>query len=170
MSVVYKHIRLDNNKPFYIGIGGNKKRATIKQHKSDLWNIIANKSGYRIEYVYDDISNEDAKQVEWYLIKYYGKIIDNIGGTLANITDGGESCLGLKRGNMSDEHKRKVSMGRTKYTYNMYSKELVLIKSFNSMQEAEKYAIKSCIVRVCNKERKTAGGYVWDRVLKEQHT
>ena len=37
MKVLYRHIRLDKNEPFYIGIG-NIKRAYNKSERNDIWN------------------------------------------------------------------------------------------------------------------------------------
>ena len=36
MAVVYRHIRLDKNEPFYIGIGKNIKRAYEKSRKEEI--------------------------------------------------------------------------------------------------------------------------------------
>ena len=42
MACVYRHIRLDKNIPFYIGISTNNKRPYSKNGRNNYWkNIIA---------------------------------------------------------------------------------------------------------------------------------
>lgn len=93
MAYVYKHIRLDTNQPFYIGIGNNIKRAYCKSRRSKHWINIANKHGYKVEILHENISWDEAKEKEKEYIKLYGRI-DNNTGILVNFTDGGEGLLG----------------------------------------------------------------------------
>lgn len=109
MAYVYRHIRLDKNEPFYIGIGSNctkvmYKRAKETHGRNKIWKDIVAKTKYAIEILIDNISIEEAQIREVYFISLYGKIIN--GGMLANLTDGGEGCLGLIH---SDETKAKLS-------------------------------------------------------------
>jgi len=50
MAYVYRHIRLDKNEPFYIGIGkiDNYKRAYLKSIRNVIWKQIVNKTNYDI--------------------------------------------------------------------------------------------------------------------------
>ena len=107
MAYVYRHIRLDKNEPFYIGIGSDLtyKRANEKTRRNDIWNRIVMISGYRVEIMVDDISFSDAKKKEIDLIKLYGRK-DKNNGTLCNLTDGGD---GTKGSILSDEHKKAIS-------------------------------------------------------------
>ncbi len=113
MGYVYRHIRLDKQEPFYIGIGGfandnNYSRATSKQ-RNKIWHDITSKTQYEVEILLDDLSTEQAQQKEIELIKLYGRI--NTGtGILANLTDGGEGNHGWK---VSDETKKKMSQSMT---------------------------------------------------------
>ena len=95
MAYVYRHIRLDKNEPFYIGIGSDLtyKRANEKTRRNDIWNRIVMISGYRVEIMVDDISFSDAKKKEIDLIKLYGRK-DKNNGTLCNLTDGGDGTKG----------------------------------------------------------------------------
>jgi len=107
MAYVYQHIRLDNNKIFYIGIGSDStyKRANNKYNRNQLWKRISKKYGYSVEIIYDNISWEDACNKEIELIKEYGRI--NLGfGNLVNMTDGGEGMIGLVH---TEEHRKKNS-------------------------------------------------------------
>jgi hypothetical protein len=121
MAIVYRHIRLDKNKPFYIGIGKSIKRAYDKR-RGNHWKSVVNKTEYRVDILFDNLSWEDACLKEIELIKLYGR--DDLGlGTLVNKTNGGEGTIGykpslesnkkrsesLKGRIMTDEHKEKIS-------------------------------------------------------------
>ena len=58
-KIVYRHIRLDNNKVFYVGIG-NEKRPYSKHGRNKHWNNIVNKTDYFVEIIAKNISLEDA--------------------------------------------------------------------------------------------------------------
>jgi len=94
MAYLYRHIRLDKNEPFYIGIGSNKSRCYTKQTRNKHWHNIINKSEYRVDIVFDDLSLEQAKQKEKEFIALYGKKAN--GGILVNLTDGGDGSWGVK--------------------------------------------------------------------------
>ena len=89
MPILYRHIRLDKNEPFYIGIGINEKRA-YDLKRNNIWKSIVKKTEYIVEIVYhhNDINFIKIKEEEF--IKLYGRI-DKNSGTLANMTNGGES-------------------------------------------------------------------------------
>jgi predicted GIY-YIG superfamily endonuclease len=95
-SYVYKHIRLDTNEVFYIGIGNQKnyKRAYSKHNRNLHWKNVVNKTEYIVEIVKDNLSWEDAVKLEIELIKKYGRS-DLNEGTLVNMTDGGDGVCNL---------------------------------------------------------------------------
>jgi len=111
---LYRHIRLDSNTPFYIGIGSKKKnvkfksdeycRAFDKARRNRYWHRIVSKCNYDVEIIYecDDRSEIIRKEIEF--IKLYGRISD--GGILANLTDGGEGAFGSIR---TKHHRIKMS-------------------------------------------------------------
>jgi hypothetical protein len=121
MAYLYRHIRKDLNVPFYIGIGKHIERAYSKSNRNNHWNSIINKTDYKVEILFDEIEYDYAKIKEIEFISLYKRKID--GGTLCNITLGGEGALGIKhteeakikmsipnRGKIiSEEQKRKVS-------------------------------------------------------------
>ena len=115
MSYVYRHIRLDKNEPFYIGIGSDKyyKRANRKTTRNNIWNKIVEKTDYEIEILLDDLTWDEACEKEKEFISLYGRI-DNGTGILSNLTDGGDGILGLKR---SKEFIEKRS-GKNHHYYN----------------------------------------------------
>jgi hypothetical protein len=110
MAYVYRHIRIDKNEPFYIGIGSDmtNKRANEKARRSKLWKKIVAKSDYEIEIMLNDITYEEAKLKEIEFIKLYGRI-DLGNGTLANLTDGGD---GTPNRIFTSEHKKKLSLSQ----------------------------------------------------------
>jgi hypothetical protein len=115
MAYVYRHIRLDENLPFYIGIGSDESfsRSREKCRRSELWNKIAAKTEYRVEILFDDLTWEEAKQKEIEFIALYGRIDKGL-GSLTNLTDGGEGTLGVivskeKRELFSRVHSGKVT-------------------------------------------------------------
>ena len=105
MAYLYRHIRLDKNEPFYIGIGSDmtNKRAKEKARRSNLWKKIIAKSDYEVEILFDDITYDEAKLKEIEFIELYGRI-DLGNGTLANLTNGGDGTI-----NPSQETRDKIS-------------------------------------------------------------
>ena len=111
---IYRHIRLDKEEPFYIGIGTkNEKRhrkveteylrAYSKDRLNSIWNKIVNKTPYEVEILLESDDYEFIKQKEREFISLYGRI-DLGTGTLSNLTDGGEGVTKL-----SDESIKKKS-------------------------------------------------------------
>ena len=95
MAYVYRHIRLDKNVPFYIGIGSdaNYYRATRKSQRSEFWKRIVSKTPYEVEIIVDYLTWEQALEKEKEFIQLYGRRDLNT-GTLVNLTDGGDGILG----------------------------------------------------------------------------
>jgi hypothetical protein len=110
MAYVYRHIRLDKNEPFYIGIGSDEKydRSKERYNRNGLWKIIANKSDIEIEILLDGLTYEEAKEKEKEFIALYGRKNNNT-GILTNLTDGGEGSLGIV---ISEETRQKLSIAR----------------------------------------------------------
>jgi hypothetical protein len=95
MAEIYRHIRLDTNEVFYIGIGKTKYRAYTKLNRNKHWTNIVNKTEYEVQVLKKDLDYSDAKELEMILIAYYGR--KDLGlGTLVNMTDGGEGTIGRK--------------------------------------------------------------------------
>ena len=108
MAYVYRHIRLDTNRPFYIGIGtdtnGTFKRAnSLYKGRNRLHQNISNKTSVRVDIIMDELTWEEACEKEKELIMLYGRI-DLGTGYLSNMTSGGD---GIK--NLSLKSKRIIS-------------------------------------------------------------
>jgi hypothetical protein len=140
MAYVYRHIRLDKNEPFYIGIGSDEtyKRANAKKGRNKIWYDIAAKTDYEVEILFDDISWDDACKKEIEFISLYGKKAE--GGLLSNITDGGEGTLGLKNPKLSERNKTGIWKGKT------HTEETKLLMSLkNKGVKKTELAIKNMI-------------------------
>jgi len=93
---LYRHIRLDKNEPFYIGVGhidleksSYYKRAHSKVHRNTYWKNIVKSTNYIVEIIYQTDSKEIAFRKEIEFISLYGR--KDLGlGTLCNMTNGGE--------------------------------------------------------------------------------
>jgi hypothetical protein len=105
MAYVYKHIRLDTNSVFYIGIGTTKnyKRAYSTYNRNQYWLNIVNKFGFRVEIIEDNLEWDDACKAEQYWISYYGRW-DLNEGSLVNMTGGGDGAP-----NVSDSVRKSIS-------------------------------------------------------------
>jgi hypothetical protein len=99
MAYVYRHIRLDKNEPFYIGIGSDKtyKRANAryKGDRNEIWYKIVAKTKFEVEIIFDNVDWGFACEKEKEFIALYGKKCNGT-GILANLTDGGEGVVGVK--------------------------------------------------------------------------
>jgi hypothetical protein len=91
---LYRHIRLDTNLPFYLGIGTKKdyntfksaySRAFSKSNRNKYWLNIINKTGYKVEILLKSNNYEFIKQKEIEYIAKYKKIYN-----LVNFTKGGD--------------------------------------------------------------------------------
>lgn len=102
---VYEHIRLDNNTCFYVG-KGHGKRCNNKS-RNEHHDRIVNKVGMKVKIIKDNLSEDEAYQLERELICYYvfdlKYGIDIIGynnnpnenGHLTNHTFGGDGSYGM---------------------------------------------------------------------------
>lgn len=111
---VYRHIRLDKNEPFYIGIGCKKNYERAYQIKSErrniLWGKIFSKTTIKIEIILDNLTKSQASEKEKEFIKLYGRKDLNT-GTLCNMTDGGDGIWNCIRSEETKEKLRQQKMG-----------------------------------------------------------
>jgi hypothetical protein len=122
MAYVYRHIRLDKNEPFYIGIGSDKYhyRAYDKERRNHIWKKIVAKTEYEVEILFDNIERIEACKKEIEFINLYGKKYNNT-GTLSNLTDGGDGSIGIrtrKGAKLTNVTKNKMSLARSNYYKN----------------------------------------------------
>jgi len=84
---VYVHRKLSDNNVFYVG-KGNGYRAYQKNKRNDFWQNVVKKHGYLVEIVLNNLTEQQAFNLEKELIKYYGR------KNLCNLTDGGDGTSG----------------------------------------------------------------------------
>lgn len=107
---LYKHIRLDKNEVFYVGIGTIQKNSSYKRAfsvfgRSSYWKRITSKTDYKVEIILESNNFEFIKQKEIEFIKLYGR--KDLGlGTLCNLTDGGEGATNVI---IKEETRNKIS-------------------------------------------------------------
>lgn len=118
-KVVYLHRKQSDDSIFYVGMG-DLKRAYSKQ-RSEWWRKLVEKYGYKIEIYKDNLTQEEAFNLEVELISKYGRI-DLKNGQLINQTKGGLAVEGiscniskkksksLKSVIRTDEWKNKISL------------------------------------------------------------
>lgn len=108
MPYLYRHLRLDSDMPFYIGIGRGY-RAWQKTNRSRYWERIVQKYGFSVEIMLDGLTWEEAQAKEKEFIALYGRK-DKGTGFLINMTDGGDGMLGF----IPTEKMRKSASERAK--------------------------------------------------------
>jgi hypothetical protein len=106
MAVVYLHRKKHNNEIYYVGMGNHESRAREIRGRSEYWTRVFNKYDRNIEIVAKDISLEDARELEMFLIEEIG--LDN----LCNHTLGGEGFFGVKHTQEAKEKMRKANIGK----------------------------------------------------------
>jgi hypothetical protein len=94
-TYVYAHIRLDTLKIFYIGIGKTKNRAYTTYGRNIHWHRIVNKTNYFVDKLFENLTWEEACNIEKTLIKSIGRINLKT-GTLCNMTDGGDGIVNYR--------------------------------------------------------------------------
>lgn len=118
MAVLYRHIRLDKNEPFYIGIGADVKRAYSKHGRSKYWGRVA-KLGYEVDILMEDLSWEKACEKEVEFIALYGRA-DLGQGPLVNMTNGGDGALGRPQ---TQRLKEKLKSSPNRFSLAKWQKE-----------------------------------------------
>lgn len=111
---VYRHIRLDKNEPFYIGIGNKKNYARAYQtnpdRRNEIWKKIFIKTDIEIEIILDNLTKSQASEKEKEFIKLYGRK-DSDTGSLTNMTDGGDGIWNCLRSKETKEILRQQKLG-----------------------------------------------------------
>lgn len=110
-KVVYLHRKKTDNSIFYVGMG-NLKRAYSKQ-RSAWWHRIVNKYGLIVDIFKDNLSLNEACELEIELIKKYGRI-DLKTGQLINQTKGGITVEEVSDKCLQKRKKSLKSVVRTK--------------------------------------------------------
>ena len=111
---IYRHLK-PCGEVFYIGIGKIKdfKRAYEKYNRNNHWkNKVKKYPDYEVQILKTGLTKEEACELETILISWY-KRADCCGGTLVNLTDGGEGAENLIQS--EDSKKRRADKISVKY-------------------------------------------------------
>ena len=141
MPHIYRHIRLDKNEPFYVGIGLDdipKRAYETKKRRSQWWNNIVNKYGYSVDILFENVTIDFAKEKEKEFISLYGRI-DLGTGTLCNQTNGGDGINGWKA---SVETKLNMSKAAKIRGTAMLNTPEIIEKRANSMRGKKRTPIQ----------------------------
>jgi hypothetical protein len=152
---VYRHIRLDKNEPFYIGIGTNsgknnnygRSRSNFRRNK--LWFDVTAKTDFLIEIIYESNDYELVKEKEIEFVKMYGRK-DNGSGVLTNLTNGGDGTVGIKFSKETIERMRVAKRNMSQET-----KEKLRLIATNISEETRKKISDAGKGRVQSEETKT---------------
>jgi len=96
---VYLYLREDKT-PYYVGKGRGKRAYNNHKHTP-----VPPRN--RITFMKENLTNEEAKELERFYIKFYGRKSD--GGLLINLTSGGEGLEGYRH---TEEAKSKMSASK----------------------------------------------------------
>lgn len=170
---LYRHIRLDKNEPFYVGIGVKKQtnsaclteyyRAYEKRRNNTIWNKIVNKTKYEIEILLESDDYSFIKEKEMEFIKLYGRKKD--GGTLSNITMGGDGTVGFSRDcsvNNIITFKNSGNNNRKSIKCYQYTIGGVLVQEYESFGMASKISnISKSGIRRAIRDFGVCNNYFW---------
>ncbi len=184
MYYIYRHIRLDTGKPFYIGYGKKKdnikftkfeseySRAFSKENRNKYWKNIINSTNYEVDILFESDSFEIIMNKEIEFISIYGR--EDLGkGPLCNFTDGGDGTRGWKMGIIQKENMSKICNDRYKIGwYNRKKKEVYqytlqgeLIKKWDGVIDAENFFNKTkksrMIAQAARGDLRHAYGFIW---------
>mgnify|MGYP003732590071 CR=1 FL=1 len=96
---VYVHRKITDGSIFYVGKARGHKRARSKSARSEYWKRVERKHGRTVHIVSEGLSNDEACELEMFLISEIGR------DSLVNMTDGGEGTPGRF---VSEETREKV--------------------------------------------------------------
>ncbi len=157
---LYRHIRLDKNEPFYVGIGKKKDRnflsinteyhrAYYKNRKNKTWLSICKKAGYKVEIILETNDSNFISEKEKEFILLYGRI-DLKTGTLCNLCIGGTDSSSLK-----DVSMQKSCVGKNLKTVYIYDatngRYLNKFRSISQAAKSIKYTANKLSIAVANK-------------------
>ena len=130
MYYVYAHYKADdpNGLPFYIGKGKNQR--DLSQTRNQFWKNISTKHGFVSKRLHENLTEQEAWDIETALIEQYGKLSEGT-GCLCNLSNGGEGASGVVH---SVETKQKWSNAKKGKTW----EEIYGIEQANKMREDRK--------------------------------
>lgn len=143
---IYWHKKADDNYIFYIGQGVKKGREKSLANRNNHWQNTVKKHGFVSEIISNNLTKQQADNLEKFLIKELGR--QDLGkGPLVNMTDGADGVF-----NISNEVRRRMSLLKIgKYDG---EKNPMFGKTFKHTDEAKEKIRKSSIGRLHSQETK----------------
>lgn len=159
---LYRHIRLDTNQPFYIGIGTKNpqrspyERGYSHKNRNFLWKRVVNKTAFRVEILlesnnYSFIKHKEIEFINLYGIKLHKK------GILVNLTikgTGVEQHTLETKNKISNTLKEQYKKGQKVYKYpklNLKQKQKrIMLNQLNAITQRKKvnqYDLKNNFIR-----------------------
>lgn len=167
---LYRHIRLDKNEVFYIGIGTKNigaieerkefYRAFNKSTRNYLWKRVVAKTEYKVQIILesDDLIFVKSKEIE-FINLYKRKITEK--GTLTNLTLGGDSGGNFKPPTKKDKEFVNLIINNVLEEINTIRKSCILLKwdkrvfdkTYKIMYPDNDYNIYKCSLNLLNKQK-----------------
>jgi hypothetical protein len=165
---VYRHIRLDKNEPFYIGIGNKKNYARAYQtnpdRRNEIWKKIFIKTDIEIEIILDNLTKSQASEKEKEFIKLYGrKDLDT--GSLTNMTDGGDGVWNCLRSKETKEILRQQKLGNKNPMFGKsqsYETKLKRSKSLTGQKRSDDVKKKQSLSSIKSGQAKSVDVFKYD--------
>jgi hypothetical protein len=178
---VYIHHNPITNQIFYVGVGYKKRAWTFKWgHSKHYYNYVLKYGTPIVEIYKNNLTEDEAYQLEEQLISKYGRMGIDKDGILVNKSSGGKTSAKGTKQYITDEWKKKIgdaNRGKKKHTTktknsisNKNSKPVIqyslnneLIKEWKSQWDASQKlninhkSINNCVIGLA----KTAGNYIW---------
>jgi hypothetical protein len=112
MFYVYAHYKADNPSglPFYIGKGKGSRDVSLKRNK--FWKSIVDKHGFIVKRLCENLTEQEAWDLESALIEQYGKLTEGT-GSLCNFSNGGEGASGVVHSNETKKKWSDAKKGKT---------------------------------------------------------
>ncbi len=157
---VYRHVRLDTQEPFYVGMAKKNPKKTFghrteyarayannKHRHTKQWHDIVSKTDYDVEILFETDDETCARQKEAEFILLYGR--NRLGeGPLVNITEGGDN---------------KEQIGLPGKPIVQMTAKGEYIKTWSSGIEIERSLgfLRTNIAKCCRKKALSAYGFTW---------
>jgi hypothetical protein len=165
---VYRHIRLDKNEPFYIGIGNKKNYARAYQtnpdRRNEIWKKIFIKTDIEIEIILDNLTKSQASEKEKEFIKLYGRK-DSDTGSLTNMTDGGDGIWNCFRSKETKEILRQQKLGNKNPMFGKsqsYETKLKRSKSLTGQKRSDDVKKKQSLSSIKSGQAKSVDVFKYD--------
>lgn len=109
---VYRHIRLDTHKPFYVGKGHGNRAYDLRRRNKYHKNIVK-KYGCKVEIIFQDQSESNSLILESKIIKLY----KSFGLCEANFCLGGNGSVGYKHTELWKKSMSELKKGSNAYWF-----------------------------------------------------